>query len=110
MQALRDRQARQAQSRLKELERMKKVAQAPIDSPFSFNFPAPGKVSDPLLTLSEAALGHGVHTVLSQVSVSLSPGDLCFSLKEGVLESSPHTLNFAYSSQWIRSTGRYLAP
>ncbi|MEL0008223.1 MAG: ATP-binding cassette domain-containing protein, partial [Luminiphilus sp.] len=67
--------ARQAQSRLKELERMQKVAQAHIDSPFSFNFPPPGKVSDPLLTLSEASLGHGEHTVLSKVSVSLSPGD-----------------------------------
>ena len=67
--------ARQAQSRLKELERMQKVAQAHIDSPFSFHFPAPGKVSDPLLTLSEASLGHGERTVLSKVSVSLSPGD-----------------------------------
>ena len=67
--------ARQAQSRLKELERMQKVAQAHIDSPFSFNFPPPGKVSDPLLTLSDAALGHGEHMVLSKVSVSLSPGD-----------------------------------
>ncbi|MEL0138445.1 MAG: ATP-binding cassette domain-containing protein, partial [Halieaceae bacterium] len=67
--------ARQAQSRLKELERMQKVAQAHIDSPFSFNFPPPGKVSDPLLTLSEASLGHGERTVLAKVSVSLSPGD-----------------------------------
>ena len=66
---------RQAQSRLKELERMQKVAQAHIDSPFSFNFPPPGKVSDPLLTLSDAALGHGEYRVLSKVSVSLSPGD-----------------------------------
>jgi ATP-binding cassette subfamily F protein 3 len=67
--------ARQAQSRLKELERMQKVAQAHVDSPFSFNFPPPGKVSDPLLTLSDGALGHGEHRVLSKVSVSLSPGD-----------------------------------
>jgi ATP-binding cassette subfamily F protein 3 len=67
--------ARQAQSRLKELERMQTVAQAHIDSPFSFSFPAPGKVSDPLLTLSAASLGHGERTVLSKVSVSLSPGD-----------------------------------
>jgi ATP-binding cassette subfamily F protein 3 len=67
--------ARQAQSRLKELERMQTVAQAHIDSPFSFSFPAPGKVSDPLLTMSAASLGHGERTVLSKVSVSLSPGD-----------------------------------
>jgi len=67
--------ARQAQSRLKELERMQKVAQAHVDSPFSFSFPQPGKVSDPLLTLSDASLGHGERTVLSKVGVSLSPGD-----------------------------------
>ncbi len=67
--------ARQAQSRLKELERMQKVAQAHVDSPFSFSFPQPGKVSDPLLTLSDASLGHGARTVLSKVGVSLSPGD-----------------------------------
>ena len=67
--------ARQAQSRLKELERMQKVAQAHVDSPFSFSFPQPGKVSDPLLTLSDASLGHGERAVLSKVSVSLSPGD-----------------------------------
>ena len=67
--------ARQAQSRLKELERMQTVAQAHIDSPFSFSFLAPGRVSDPLLTLSVASLGHGERTVLSKVSVSLSPGD-----------------------------------
>ena len=67
--------ARQAQSRLKELERMQKVAQAHVDSPFSFSFPQPGKVSDPLLTLSDASLGHGDRAVLTKVSVSLSPGD-----------------------------------
>ena len=67
--------ARQAQSRLKELERMQKVAQAHVDSPFSFGFPQPGKVSDPLLTLSDASLGHGERAVLTEVSMSLSPGD-----------------------------------
>jgi ATP-binding cassette subfamily F protein 3 len=67
--------ARQAQSRLKELERMQKVAQAHVDSPFSFSFPQPGKVSDPLLTLSDATLGHGESAVLTKVSMSLSPGD-----------------------------------
>ena len=67
--------ARQAQSRLKELERMQKVAQAHVDSPFSFSFPQPGKVSDPLLTLSDASLGHCDRAVLTKVSVSLSPGD-----------------------------------
>ena len=64
--------ARQAQSRLKELERMQKVAQAHVDSPFSFTFPAPGKVSDPLLTLSDASLGHRERKVLLEVSLLVS--------------------------------------
>ncbi len=67
--------ARQAQSRLKELERMKKVAPAHIDSPFSFKFPHAGKTSDPLITLKDSNLGHCGDTVLSTVTLSLSPGD-----------------------------------
>ena len=39
--------ARQAQSRLKALERMETVAPAHADSPFSFQFPEPGKAATP---------------------------------------------------------------
>lgn len=67
--------ARQAQSRLKALERLERVAPAHVDSPFSFRFPEPGKTSDPLLVLSEATLGYGKQTVLSGINCSLHPGD-----------------------------------
>ena len=67
--------ARQAQSRIKELERMQIVAPAHIDSPFSFAFPAPGKTSDPLLVLAQASLGYDAKTILQNVNMSLSPGD-----------------------------------
>ena len=67
--------ARQAQSRIKELERMQIVAPAHIDSPFSFAFPAPGKTSDPLLTLTQTNLGYDAKTILKNVNLSLSPGD-----------------------------------
>ncbi|MFV0275848.1 MAG: ABC-F family ATP-binding cassette domain-containing protein [Parahaliea sp.] len=66
--------ARQAQSRLKELERMQKVAPAHADSAFSFHFPAPEKSSDPLLRLDQASLGYGERTVLSGVDLMLRPG------------------------------------
>jgi len=66
--------ARQAQSRLKELERMQAVAPAHLDSPFDFSFTAPDRMSDPLLRLDEAALGYGDRTVLSGVEVLLRPG------------------------------------
>ncbi len=50
--------ARQAQSRLKELERMEKIAPAHVDSPFSFRFSEADKTSDPLLSLEKAAIGY----------------------------------------------------
>ena len=67
--------ARQAQSRIKELERMQTLAPAHLDSPFEFQFPAPGKSSDPLLTLDEADLGYGSTSILSNISLTLRPGD-----------------------------------
>ncbi|HAN28030.1 MAG TPA: ABC transporter ATP-binding protein, partial [Haliea salexigens] len=66
--------ARQAQSRLKELERMQQLAPAHIDSPFNFAFPAAGKSSDPLLRLDEAQLGYAGAPVLSNVTLVLRPG------------------------------------
>ena len=50
--------ARQAQSRLKELERMTQSAPAHADSPYRFSFPSPGKMSTPLVQLEDAALGY----------------------------------------------------
>jgi ATP-binding cassette subfamily F protein 3 len=67
--------AKQAQSRLKALERMEAVAPAHVDSPFSFQFPEPGKVSDPLLTIDNLTLGYDDTQILTGVSVSLHPGD-----------------------------------
>jgi ATP-binding cassette subfamily F protein 3 len=67
--------AKQAQSRLKELERMQQVAPAHVDSPFHFQFPAPGKSSDPLLQLACASLGYGDTTILEKVDITLRPGD-----------------------------------
>ncbi len=49
--------ARQAQSRIKALERLEELAPAHIDSPFDFVFREADKVSSPLLNLSEAAPG-----------------------------------------------------
>lgn len=49
--------ARQAQSRLKELQRMQDIAPAHIDSPFRFEFFAPEKSADDLLTIKKASVG-----------------------------------------------------
>ena len=66
--------ARQAQSRLKELERMELIAPAHVDSPFDFSFPAAEKTSSPLIHISDANLGYGEQVVLGGVNFSLQPG------------------------------------
>ncbi|WP_110647898.1 ATP-binding cassette domain-containing protein [Salinicola peritrichatus] len=66
--------ARQAQSRLKMLERMESIAAARADSPFRFQLPCADKTSTPLLTLDRAALGYPQRTVLEDVKVSILPG------------------------------------
>ena len=66
--------AKQAQSRLKALERMPLVQLAHADSPFSFSLPSSDKMSSPLMTLKFSDLGHGDKTILSKVNFSLLPG------------------------------------
>ncbi|MGY6276801.1 ATP-binding cassette domain-containing protein [Methylomonas sp. MgM2] len=67
--------ARQAQSRIKALERMEIIAQAHVDSPFGFSFPPPKKMPNPLLKLEEADIGYGSKVVIDKASLSISPGD-----------------------------------
>ena len=66
--------AKQAQSRMKELERMELIAPAHVDSPFHFQFPVAEKQSSPLLTLQKAELGYGSPGVLHGFSTSILPG------------------------------------
>ena len=67
--------AKQAQSRIKSLERMELIAQAHVDSPFSFSFPPPLKMPNPLIQIEQADIGYGDKHILSNVSLSISPGD-----------------------------------
>jgi ATP-binding cassette subfamily F protein 3 len=66
--------ARQAQSRLKALERMELIAPAHVDSPFHFEFRAPERLPHPLLRLERAAAGYGETPVIQRVELALSPG------------------------------------
>jgi len=67
--------ARQAQSRLKALERMERIAPAHIDSPFHFRFREPLKLPTPLLSLDEVAAGYTDKPIISGVKLNLQPGD-----------------------------------
>jgi ATP-binding cassette subfamily F protein 3 len=72
--------AKQAQSRVKELERMELIAPAHVDSPFSFAFACADKVSTPLLNLEAADIGYPGKSggeavaILENQNVSLVPG------------------------------------
>jgi ATP-binding cassette subfamily F protein 3 len=67
--------ARQAQSRIKALERMQFIAPAHVDSPFHFSLLEPEKLPTPLIRVDQASVGYGKTTVLSGLRLSLSPGD-----------------------------------
>ena len=67
--------ARQAQSRLKMLERMEKIAPAHVDSPFRFHFMEPKKQPQHLLGLTDAAVGYGDDVILDNIELHLSAGD-----------------------------------
>ena len=67
--------AKQAQSRVKQLANMEKVASAQVDSPFKFSFISNPKISNPLVNLRDTQLGYGELRVLQQLNLNLSPGD-----------------------------------
>ncbi len=67
--------ARQAQSRIKALERMELIAPAHVDSPFRFAFAPAESQPNPLLRLEAIDAGYGEHRVLSGLSLTLTPGE-----------------------------------
>jgi ATP-binding cassette subfamily F protein 3 len=67
--------ARQAQSRIKALERMVDIAPIRAASTIRFEFREPAALPEPLLRLNEAAAGYGERRVLDQIKLSLAPGD-----------------------------------
>ena len=67
--------ARQAQSRLKALERMQVISQAHVDSPFHFEFKQPVKLPHTLLELDQVNIGYNDTAILNNVKMSISEGD-----------------------------------
>jgi ATP-binding cassette subfamily F protein 3 len=66
--------AKQAQSRLKALERMEEIAPAHIHSPFHFRFFDAVKLPDRLITVEEASVGYGAENIIENVDFQLTPG------------------------------------
>ncbi len=67
--------ARQAQSRIKALEKMTLIAPAHVDSPFSFEFKPPVKLPSSLLKLDHVDVGYNRQAVLKNIEFSLIPGE-----------------------------------
>ena len=67
--------ARQAQSRLKALERMQVVDPLDARRRFAFDFFEPERSPRPTATLESASFGYGDRAVLSEISMTLAPGD-----------------------------------
>ena len=66
--------AKQAQSRIKMLERMELIAPAHVDNPFSFSFRAPESLPNPLLKMEKVTAGYGERIILDAIKLNLVPG------------------------------------
>ena len=66
--------AKQAQSRIKQLERMETLIPAHLSSPFGFVFTPPEKLPNPLVSMEKVQIGYGDKVVLDEVKLNLVPG------------------------------------
>lgn len=67
--------ARQAQSRIKALERMEMISAAHVDSQFSFEFRALVAAPDPLLVLDEMQVGYNNVALIKDIVLAIRPGE-----------------------------------
>ncbi|ABV88814.1 ABC transporter related [Shewanella pealeana ATCC 700345] len=66
--------AKQAQSRLKALERMAELLPSQADSPFHMAFREPEALPNPLVTMEQVSIGYGETEILKKVHLNLVPG------------------------------------
>ncbi|MBW3697373.1 ABC transporter ATP-binding protein [Vibrio sp. T187] len=66
--------ARQAQSRIKALEKMEQVLPAQFDNPFSFEFREPEALPNPIMMMDEVSAGYGDNLILEKIRLNLVPG------------------------------------
>jgi len=92
--------AKAAQSRVKAMERMEKIAPAHVDSPFHFEFPEASQAGNPLIRMNDVSLGYNGKAVLQGINLSLAPGD-----RIGLLG-----LNGAGKSTLVRALANDLKP
>ncbi len=67
--------AKQAQSRVKALERMKPIAEIVGDSVASFNFPTPEELSPPIIRMENASVGYDGKAILRGLDLRIDQDD-----------------------------------
>lgn len=67
--------AKQAQSRVKALERMEIINAAQLDSPFSFHFSIDGFIPQQLVKIDKATVGYGETVILDDIQTMIQKGD-----------------------------------
>ena len=67
--------ARQAQARIKALERLPQIESVIEDAPTRFNFPEPSRIAPPILALDRVDIGYGTTKILRNVSLTVDMDD-----------------------------------
>jgi ATP-binding cassette subfamily F protein 3 len=67
--------AKQAQSRMKILAKMKPIAAVAEDPSLTFDFPDPSELRPPLITLDMASVGYGDTPILKRLNLRIDPED-----------------------------------
>lgn len=67
--------ARQAQARLKALEKLPVLEEIVEEKAIHFEFPQPVQLPPPLITLNQVKIGYGDHVVLSNLTLRIDPDD-----------------------------------
>lgn len=67
--------AKQAQSRIKALERMEIISQVQTASEFQFDFKPIKAPPNPMLVLKNASIGYGEKTILANLNLQITPND-----------------------------------
>ncbi|WP_427912217.1 ABC-F family ATP-binding cassette domain-containing protein [Ramlibacter sp. MMS24-I3-19] len=92
--------AKQAQSRVKALERMERIAPVLAEADFNFEFKEPANLPNPMLAISDAALGYGEKVILSGINRSVLAGQ-----RIGILGA-----NGQGKSTLVKTIAREIAP
>lgn len=65
--------AKQAQSRIKQLERMAELVPVMADNPFTFKFYSPNQLTSPLIILEKASVGYNNQAIVEKINLQITP-------------------------------------